>query len=483
MPQLLALEWNASEARAVLAALRGESAIIEQAFSISLLPDSPGEDESKVDVGARIAAALSARGIGQVDTLVSVGRSQIELRHLSLPPAPDEELPELVRFQAMREFNQLDEQWLLDFLPIGQTAEGGQHVMAAAIGPEAVARINKTCEAAGLKPTRFVLRACAAASLWGRNEAIEIAQPRLLVDLLTDEADLTVLIGGQVVFLRTTRLGGDPLQEAEHARLLITEIRRTMAASQNQLGGQKVASIIVCGAGEDYAALAGAIEQDLGATAECFDPFEDLKVRRRLQNNLPDHAGRFTPLLGMVLDELEQTPHAIDLLNPRQLAKPPSRYKKFVPWAVAAAVLIGAFFAYRFYHRSWLEEQIADLKAETEVLDEALVHGTTARKALDKLEAWSATDVVWLDELRELSQEFPPAKEAMLTRLVLSSAAPGGKMTLEGVTETPGALEPLIEALRDREHQVKTSDESAATSGGHYGWEFKSSVGIRREVR
>ena len=94
MPQLLALEWNASEARAVLAASRGENAIIEQAFSISLLPDSPGDDEAKVDVGARIAAALAARGIGHVDTLISVGRSQIELRHLSLPPAPEEELPQ-----------------------------------------------------------------------------------------------------------------------------------------------------------------------------------------------------------------------------------------------------------------------------------------------------------------------------------------------------------------------------------------------------
>ena len=300
---------------------------------------------------------------------------------------------------------------------------------------------------------------------------------------MTDEADLTVLIGGQVVFLRTTRLGGDPLFEAEHARLLITEIRRTMAAAQNQLGGQKVGSIVVCGGGEDYAALAHAIEEDLGATAECFDPFEDLNVRRRLQRNLPDHPGRFTPLLGMVLDELEQKPHAIDLLNPRQLAKPPSRYKKFVPWAVAAVVLIVALFTYRQVQRSWLTSQINDLEAETEMLDEALVHGTKARKTLDKLEAWSATDVVWLDELRELSEEFPPAKQAMLTRLVLISSAPAGKMTLEGVTETAGALTPLTDELRDKKHRVKTFSESAADSGGYYGWKFKSSVGIQREER
>lgn len=36
MPQLLALEWNGSEARAVVAASHGDEVIIEQAFSVAL---------------------------------------------------------------------------------------------------------------------------------------------------------------------------------------------------------------------------------------------------------------------------------------------------------------------------------------------------------------------------------------------------------------------------------------------------------------
>jgi len=123
MPQLLAIEWDGGEARLVVAATRGERVVIEQAFSVGLDSGEPGETAGERSVGGQIAAALAARGIGRIDTLAAVGRSSIELRQLSLPPAPEAELPEMVRFQAMREFNEFDESWLLDFVPIDQPAQ------------------------------------------------------------------------------------------------------------------------------------------------------------------------------------------------------------------------------------------------------------------------------------------------------------------------------------------------------------------------
>ena len=260
MPQLLALEWNGSEARLVVASTRGDQVIIEQAFSVELRPREPDGDKSEVDIGARLAAALGARGLGRLDTLVAIGRTNIELRQLLLPPAPDDELPDLVRFQAMREFNEFDEKWLLDFVPLGDSPDEPRTVLAAAIGPELVEQIQQTCQAAGLKPRRLVLRACAAASLLARAESTRQGELRLLIDLLSDEADLTVMSDGRVVFLRTTRLGGDPPQP----QVLIGEVRRTMAAVQNQLGGRKVDSIVLCGQGAQQADMAAAHRKRTG---------------------------------------------------------------------------------------------------------------------------------------------------------------------------------------------------------------------------
>ena len=85
MPRLLALEWNDSEARLAVAATRGDRVVFEEAFSIDLRPGSA--EAPKPDAGERIATAMAARSIGRLDTLVAIGRSSLELRQFSLPPA------------------------------------------------------------------------------------------------------------------------------------------------------------------------------------------------------------------------------------------------------------------------------------------------------------------------------------------------------------------------------------------------------------
>ena len=77
---------------------------------------------------------------------------------------------------------------------------------------------------------------------------------RLLVDLLSDEVDLTAVCDGNAVFLRTMRVGGGspPLPA------LLAEIRLTMAAVQSQSAGRKVEAIVLCGQDEIHAELRGA---------------------------------------------------------------------------------------------------------------------------------------------------------------------------------------------------------------------------------
>src|SRR5215831_5751442 len=218
MPHLIALEWDDAEARLAVAEVRRDSVVLEQAFSIPLESSrlkskeeasGPVSMSGAHDLGAignQINDALSARGIRRGKTLVAVGRANIELKNLSLPPAPPEELPELVRFQAEREFNTLSDEWPLDFVPIPGEEGETITVLAAAISPELVAEIQITCEGANLTPQRLILRPCAAASLLSRSKPGEEHKLRLLVDLLTEEADLTVLAGDSPVFMRTARL-------------------------------------------------------------------------------------------------------------------------------------------------------------------------------------------------------------------------------------------------------------------------------------
>jgi len=474
MARLLAIEWDNTEARVVVATARGESISIDEAFAIPLPPRGE-QDSGDADRGAVIGAALAARRLGRVQCLAAVGRASIELKQLSLPPSPDDELPDLVRFQALRDFHSLDEDWPLDFIPLTPEADKPRQVLAAAISTELVAQIRETTRKAGLEPERLVLRPCAAASLLRRVEIREPEHVRLLVDVLADEADLTVLVDGQVVFLRTARLPGDALAPDAH-RPLVSEIRRTIAAARNQLGGRKVDAIHLCGSGADHAALAAQIERDIDLPCRVFDPFTGLSLSRELKTSPPDRTGRFTPLVGMLLDESQQAAPAIDFLNPRRRPPPPDHRRKLalVAAAVGALVLLGA--GWFWSQLSGLDDEIATLAQDSKDKDKLVAKAKEFELAAKEIDAWRAGDINWLDELRELSGDFPVAKDVLITQLRMGPHNAGGEIALEGYLREAANADAFEASLRDESHRVEGRGLQQDSSKPGYGWHFTTAL-------
>lgn len=481
MARRLALEWNDSEARLVVASRRGDRVLFEQAFSVALDSDRPSRELDEPNIGRRIAGAMAARGVGRLDTLVAVGRSNIELRQLSMPPAPEADLPAMVRFQAMREFNALDETWLLDFVPIDDDPDQPRTVLAAAIGPELVEQIAGVCQTAGVKPQRLILRPCAAASLLCRTRPPSRMQVRLLVDLLGNEVDLTVVVDRKVIFLRTARLAGDPLTDPEAGSALLAQIRRTMAAVQNLLDGRQVTHVVLCGTGPEHTALAERVREQLATTTELFDPFEGQSLGRELAAAMPDHPGRFAPLVGMLLDELEQVAPAVDFLHPRQPPKPRSRRNLIVLVAVAASLLVAGFLFLRWQDRRALAAEVETLKGQNAKLDLALKRAERIAKASAEIEKWTATDVVWLDELRRLAERLPPAQEVMLTQVTAGASRTGGEIKIDGLAQSAATIDRLEQGLRDASHRVEGEHRGEDASRDDYPWQFSSSLFVPPE--
>ncbi len=483
MPRLLALEWNDTEARVAVAASRGDRVAVEHAFLVSLRPSQPGPDQPPIDVGQRLAAALAARGLGKSEVLVAVGRTNVELRQLSLPPAPDEELPDMVRFQAMREFNALGDEWPLDYVPIDEAPDQPRTVLAAAIAPEQVEQIRKTCEGAGLKPRRLVLRPCAAASLLWRLQGEDPLRVRLLVDLLGDETDLTVMIDRKVIFLRTARLPCDPLSEADGVQVLLSEIRRTMAAVQNQLGGRRVETVVLCGSGDQHAALAATMEERLGTPAELFDPFGGLDLQGDLKRELPAHPGRFAPLLGMLLDELHHTAHAVDFLHPRRRPAPPSRRRTYALGALAVLVPVVGLLAYGVLEWNRLGAERVRLEDDLKLWEPQAALVAKDDKAYKEIEAWKAGDLVWLDVLDRLSEKFPAAKDAMLSQIEFRSTRTGGELRMEGAVASAATIKAMNDALADKMHRIVPKGTGVGAVPNPYTMRFESSIVIVPDKR
>ena len=290
MAKLLALEWDEREARVAVATPHGSEVVVEEAFAVDISAvaseDVTGDPH---EVGRRIAEALAQHGLTGSDALVGLGRASIELRSLSLPPAPPEELPDLVRFQAMQAFTAIGEDWPLDFVELG-TQKDSLNVLAAVLSPKQVEQILQVCAASELKPRCLVLRPFAAASLLNRGQVLAAGRNALIVDMLADGADLTVISQGLVVFMRTVRLPAtdDPNVQA---RALLGEVRRTIGAAQAQVSGQRIEQIIICGSASEHPVLAQSLTEALSLDVVLFDPFQAVRLARPLQQQLPADSG------------------------------------------------------------------------------------------------------------------------------------------------------------------------------------------------
>jgi hypothetical protein len=348
--------------------------------------------------------------------------------------------------------------------------------LAAALAPELAVQVRSVCDSAGLRLRRMVLRACEAGWLLGRAPSDTPDTPRLLVDLLDDEADLTVVVGSQVVFLRTTRLGQHGLQQA-----LPAEIHRTLAAAENRLGGRRIESVVFCGLGEPQAALALRIREDLGVRTELFDPFGALELAAELRQSPLAHPGRFAPLVGALVAELEDVPHAIDFLHPRRAPRPPNRRRRWIAAAAAAAVALLGYLVYARIEHARLAREIEQYQMEAESSEKAAARADKIRQAVAEISKWTDGDVVWLDHLRALGEDFPSASRAILTQLSFGPSPGGGEIHLRGLAQDPDTISQLEQQLRKRSRGVIDHGSHEDPSRRPYGWRFETSVLVGRE--
>jgi Tfp pilus assembly PilM family ATPase len=454
MPRLLALEWDQKEARVVVARTRAGGVAIEQALAVKLPVREEGA-ATEAEIGAALSRALAEFGVARTETLVAVGRSSIELKFLSTPPAPPEELPDLVRFQAMRQFTSLAEDWPLDYVPLSPNADGGSNVLAAAIAPELVTQIRQTCEAANLRLSRLVLRPFAAASLIKAEAADD--KCRMVVDLLQDDADLTVLIGQQVIFPRTVRLPAAAEPEVL-ARALLGEGRRTIIAAQNQLGGRRVEEVVIFGDGRHHSSVKPVLEKELSLPVKLVDPFDKVPWAEGARPHKPEFPGTFAPLLGMLLDEAEAA-HALDFLHVRKRPPPPNRRRAAIiaAAAVAAVVLLGLG-AIQWQLRT-LDGQIRTLTSERAKQEKLAKASAKPREDADKLDRFDRANVTWLDALERMSTNAPPPSELLVEDFTANYVpAGGGKIIFNGLADNEGRIRQIEEKIRSANHKVVTSD-------------------------
>ena len=403
-------------------------------------------------------------------------------------PAPEAELAELVRHQAAREFTASGDGAALDFVLAPQDSPTARVVTAAALSEQQLANTQEVCRGAQIKPRRFLLHPYSACSLLVRGKTEKVV---LLVDSGQDETDLTVLVDGRVFLCRTVR-NHQRSTEANGAEL--KPRMREFHSSPRSAGRQspcETRRVEVRSKRSTFVATkrraassCARLQEELSIPVELFDPWAKVTRGGSLEAALPPHPERFAALLGMLADEAEESQTGFDFLNPRRKPEPANRRRLIAVGAGAAAlvVLTGVYFAWEQFAE--IGGQIERLQQRSKDLDQLVKRGADKQASVAAIEDWSLGDVVWLDELRDLSLRFPQPRDAVLLRMTLSARPTGGgAVEMEGLVRDPSIVGRMESQLRDEYHEINTRRVQESVQGKTNTWKFDSSLSVSRRSK
>jgi Tfp pilus assembly PilM family ATPase len=491
MPRILAIDWDRLEARALLVHSGPTGTSIAGAWSVSLAV-ADGATPAPREIGSKLGGAIGNTISANVTTLVGVGRDQVQMVLLNLPPAPPAELPDLVRFQAERELTSLGPDAALDYIPLSGDATTPHQVLAAALSAGGITEVRQLCEAVGVEPARITLRATAAASFVARRLGVNPNEVLLVVNRLTDEADLTVIADDHAVLIRTVRLP-IPSETVGRARALAGEIRRTIAAVRQQLGERQLSRVVLCGIAAE-AGDAASLASDLKLPVEVFDVADNAPAGLAKTGLPPENLARFAAVMGMALGEADRREPVVDFLNVRRRTTE-RKFTRQHALAAAAAALVLLSFLFVLWKRSHdLSSEIARLNAATAAKQtefKTLKFDQTLAQA-ESVEKWLATDVNWLDELDRLSQQwrpetldskkYPVADDAVISQLVAfrppGNESVGGRIAVQAVARSPQVVATLEARLRDKAHLVQPGGGRMDNSVPGYLWAFPLTIDV-----
>lgn len=409
LSRYLAIDIDPQGLFVVAGTARGGAAKVEQALAWTTSPDGgagppPLTLETARAIGEQLREQLKAAGIAPAPAVVAVGRDRVILKELKYPTVPPAEEPALVRFQALKELTEAPEDIILDYAPLdsGAGSEDGRRSMAVVVRKDVFGAIQAMCAAAGLRLAGVTPRPYAVAAGLARAIAMGAAEkPESLTDasavltLGTHGGEFTVVRNGEVTFTRSVA-GPD----ATNDPLLVAAVRRNIAidAGANPRHGVQAVYVAESGGG----GLARKLRTALSLPVHPYDPLAG--AAEAVPTTL---RGRFAGAVGLLAGEATGS-LPINFASPRQPRAEANPHRtKMLVGALVAVVVFGGGAVFGMMQLSKAEREVKTLTAEKETAEaeaNALAPELARAEAIRK---WAAMEVVWPDELYDMTDRFP----------------------------------------------------------------------------
>ena len=475
MASTIILQWDTARIRAAVGTASENSPSVQKVVAFDL--SSGGDTDEVMTMADTIAAGLKEQKVGKGDAVVVVDRTTAELRVLSVPPVPDDELPDIVRFQANREFTSVSEGWLIDFISLPSSPNGQRRVLAGAISPQVAAQIRGACDTAGLNLKKVILRPFASGSLLSKAGMLQ--EDCVLIEMLGDAVDLTVYAQGELQLTRSIRLSAEASEEALIKQMQM-ELKRTLTSFQNQQHDAAIKRVILMAP----ESLAGSLEKELaeGTGLQCLlvDPWSVFKNIGSAKRQVPADSEQLGAVLGGLCTPAGDFSE-IDFVNPTRPPAPPSNRRRNVLIAATAATLLASVGGLYWVQSSQLDAQLTQLQQEVAKMGREDQTHQDRLKEIEMLESWVGNRPNWLAEMGEMSQDFPLPDDAIVDNLGLALDEKNqlAVIKITGKASSAEAIRRLETELRDPEAGREISGrQNSPTAGGPYKFRFDETLTV-----
>ena len=280
------------------------------------------EGASPEQIQRTFQETCAAEGLVARDILAANPTYLCTVRLFSLPSTDLKEIRDIVELQAEKHTPYAKEEILTDFKVIERGRAGYSRVLLVIAHQDVIRRLVQLLDAAQLPLDRV---ACELEGLinWFRlvgkaGRGSDASGASLVVDIDGSTSTLLLMHRGQPQFHRSLATGAEHLAEdpAQAGSRLVSELQRSVEASETEEGGAKIREVVLTGRTERLDELKGLIERGLNVPVTLAPPWAGCELSpraREVSERLPDVS--YASLVGLALapSEIDLTPPAAKL--------------------------------------------------------------------------------------------------------------------------------------------------------------------------
>ncbi|NOX57027.1 MAG: pilus assembly protein PilM [Planctomycetes bacterium] len=472
MSDQLVVEWGRERIGGVAASVASGRVAVKTCFDWAWPEDQqPATDPEQA--GRWLKERLAELRIAAKRVVVLVPREDVVVKRLELPEAPDEELPDLVRFQAAAKSALPLEQVCLDFLPLPRRPElEGRDALMVTVAKKLADSAQAVLAAAGLEMTQLGMASTGIAELVVRAAEQAGLAPEATMFILVrhgDRCELLVTQQQHVIFAHATRLTGGSWRQ-----MLLTEISRASVVLQERYGEFQFDQAWLISDQDDD--LLQAMEARLQCEARTLDPLASSSIELP-ETGVPDERAGLAPLVGQLLAVEEAKVPAIDFLHPRQrpverdLTKP-----RLIAAGAGLCILLIGMFVLRAWQIKALDRAITVRQDQQEKLTEELKELAPQVEEADAVAAWIDRAVNCLELTKEIAETLKGTERYYLIRLAVDQGIGRVAATVNanGVAKDRRDIETLYMAFMQRKrYEVQPSEISRNSPDTEYPFRFE----------